>query len=285
MNRLLAALIISMICTLPVLAQQVPTQAEVQQQIQNLQTKTNGWERANAALRLGELGGNDAGAALAAALRKDDDADAVRVCAEALLKLNYRPAVPDLLQALKKFPYDMNATPAIMNALIAFADPAMKEQMLELTTHPFTAVLALDALETLHDPSIGARIIPLLQQRDGVACRAALLAGRLGLHDAAPRIRALLNDSNPQIRLAAAQALALLKDPAAIAPLTQFCTDADPALRLAAVDALAACQQPPLADAFTPLLHDKDAGVRAHALAWAAGNAAAVPELLQALQR
>jgi HEAT repeat protein len=78
----------------------------------------------------------------------------------------------------------------------------------------------------------------------------------------------------------------MLKDPAAIEPLTQLLGDTEPAVRLAAVDALAAYRQPELLICFVLAAQDADATVRACGVAGmgTCGNAKAVPQLLKALK-
>ncbi len=132
--------------------------------------------------------------------------------------------------------------------------------------------------------SLNRRTNSSVAEKSGwITCRAALLAGQLGLHDAAPQLIPLLKNYNPLIRISAIQALGLLRFWPPSTRSRRFRTDKDPAVRLAAVEALAACRQPTVAADFTPLLQDQDAVVRAHALAAAAAMSTAVPELVKAL--
>ncbi|MHB9023305.1 MAG: HEAT repeat domain-containing protein [Armatimonadota bacterium] len=275
----------------PEIVQPDPT-SEFNKAVQQLKTEKESHKRANAAYRLGQLNRVEAVPPLVEALL-NDQADVARACAEALLKLNDKRAIPALLQAIDKFENDLNACPAILRALIAFADPSMKARVVKLFGNRWPAIvsLALTALETLKDPTVVRDVLPLIQpspdlQRDGIAGRAALYAGRMGGREAVPLIIILLNDGRrPMTRIYAAQALGMLKDSQAIEPLTQALGDADPGVRLAVVDALYVFRKPELYICFALALRDSDPLLRAHG-ACALGDCKtekAVPLLAKAL--
>lgn len=228
-------------------------------------------------------------------LKALDKYQEIQVSEECIAVLDYfkdYTATPTVLRRLPQHKQDENHTLAALYYLIHAADPAMKGAMLDLVGDTKNSqrvrVLALEALETLHDPSIGAQIIPLINEKENpvVAGRAALLAGRVGIREAIANLVQLLPVPMPYRQLPALQGLAGLQDPAAVEPLAQFLSVDDPELRLAAVDGLAAFRQPELATYLISSLGDGDAVVRAHAATGLGncGSASAVPALLKALK-
>jgi len=295
MKRLCCVWIACLLACLPGFAQQAPPapSAELTQAIHDLQTKEQPYERAQAAERVGQLGGDQALPALTDALLKDEDTVVV-ACAEALRQLGDRRAVPALQQALAKNTEVFDSGRALIKALTAFADPAMKEQMLDIACRPkadpWLRVDALAALETLNDPSISDRLLPLIRNYTdtGVSARAMLLAGRFGMTAAVPAMLPAFTYEGQRAQLlhiSAARALGMLKDPAAIPALQRLLGTTDPDIRLAALDALAAYRTAAFVATFTPFLHDNDATVRVHAITALAGcgSADAASSLVEAL--
>ena len=281
-------------CALAAGAQPEVTQPDPLQQmnrlIEQLKTAQESHVRAYTATKLGALGLPEAVPALIEALK--DDPQVAGSAAGALARLGDRRAVPALLAALDpanegKF----NPHREVLQALTMLADPAMKDRlvaMLDERWRPYTLVLALDALETLHDPTVAGAARPLIdgRQGSGVAGRAMLLAARLDDRAAVPAIIQQLGGRGLVGRKAAVEALSLLRDPAAVKPLQTVLADPDPLLRTLAVRALAAYCKPELRDSFTKLFTDPDAVVRAEAATalGQCGNADAVPTLVTALQ-
>ena len=281
-------------CVLAACAQPEMTQPDPLQQmnglIEQLKTAQEPNVRAYTATKLGALGLREAVPALIEALR--DNPQVAESAAAALASLGDRRAVPALLAALdpaneNKF----NPHREALQALIVLADPAMKDRltaMLGEQWRPYTLVLALDALETLRDPTVAGAVRPLIEgaQASGVSGRAMLLAARLGDRQAIPAIVEGLNGHGLVGRKAAVEALALLRGPEAVEPLKTLLADPEPLLRAMVVRALSAYRKPELLDSFTKRLDDADAVVRAEAAAalGQCGNAGAVPALVTALQ-
>ena len=257
--------------------------------IHDLQTKELSSERAVAANTLARLGNTEAVPALIAALHPYD-IYLTPACVRALRILGDHRAVPALLQLLAEHQQDVDDPNGVMDALIALADPLMKEPMLEYACrkelpHPMR-LFALVALEKLHDRSISTQILPLISAAEEVhvAMRAALLAGRLGLCEATPRVLPFLHDATLLWRITAVRVLGMLHAPDGIALLTPLLHAEESPLRLAALDALAAYQLAPLFSTLASALHDDDVFVRTRAATMLGncGNAQAVAPLLKA---
>ena len=135
-------------------------------------------ERSRAARELGMIGGEDALAALARALR--DPAKEVRASAATALASAGRPATPFLVAAM-----------ADGNWVVRYR--------------------AAEALGSIRDPrSVAALVQALGDARDHVRYMAAKGLGRLGERSAAGALKAVLDDENPFVRRAAKDALAAL---------------------------------------------------------------------------
>lgn len=292
-GRLLVLCIIALSLSLLAAAQPDPN-TEVQGAIKQLQTDKDQFMRCRAATQLGDLGAADAVPALCQAVAEDTSNFVAREAAKSLQRLGDKQAVPSLLKGLDRFAEEPNAGPAIMQALISFADPAMKTKMVSLLDtkyHNTVIILALTALETLHDASTAEdRIVALIKPdqtgRQGFsAARAALSAARFGLRQAVPSITGLLKNEHPFTRASAAQALGILHDPASMQPLQELLADNEPLVRAAVVEALGAYRKPELCARFAEATRDTDATVRVAAIPALAscGNAEAANALLTVL--
>lgn len=281
-------------CALLAIAQPEVTQPAPLQQmnmlVEQLKTAPEPSVRAYTAEKLGALGLREAVPALIEALT--DNPQVAGSVAGALARLGDHQAVPALLATIDLAKEGRNNPHReILQALIVLADPAMKDRLVAMLGEPwssYTLVLALDALETLRDPTVAGAVRPLIDGRQGVgvSARAMLLAARLGDHQAVPAMIERLRGRGLVGRKAAVEALSLLQDPAAVEPLKTMLNDPEPLLRTMAVRALAAYRRPALLDSFTKALQDPDAVIRAEAAValGQCGNAGAIPALVTTLR-
>lgn len=165
--------------------------------------------RMDAALGLGKLQATDALDALLARLNEDDDLEVRQAIAAALSAL----ALPDVVQpVLEAYEADLLPYDICYDALFALGKTAL-------------------------EPLLG--VMKRWNKRVVSRALAADLLGVMGAQDAYPSLIRIIDrpHEHPDVRVAAAQALGRLGDPAAISPLQQVYTEYDvPRALLRAVD-------------------------------------------------
>jgi HEAT repeat protein len=175
------------------------------------------WVRADAAASLGAMGSKRAIEPLLAAL--DDPVRDVRSAAAYTLgRLGALDAVEPLLAALEEHRIPRAA---VCSALLDIGADAVP-RLLGLVEHPdpIERSTAVELVGLLGDAADGRLLVErLIDTSADVRAHAALALGRLGAGDAAAAVRALLGDRIPFVRVAAAEALGLLRDSEAVEEL------------------------------------------------------------------
>ncbi|GAB2585061.1 hypothetical protein GCM10027168_17340 [Streptomyces capparidis] len=154
---------------------------------------------------------------------------------------------------------------------------------------PHVRALALELLGRLRDPGLLPRLTPALRDPDpGVRREAALACGRTGDRSAVEPLLAMLADPASRWSAAsAADALGLLGDQRAAAPLAARLVSDQPNLPWSASRALARCPGPEAVAAVLSLLRRLDRLDQAHHAFWALGRLGAGeagPDLVRALR-
>lgn len=169
---------------------------------------------------------------------------------------------PDVIEQLVRSLEDESITPGTeelalflehlrapaLPVLIAAAEGTEKSSLRELLTGSVTRI----ARERTDD------VLALLDSPEpGVSIGAARLAGRLGLAQAVPKLRAFLEHSDAKVRLTAVEALVSLRSGTAVEALRGALEDEDRDVRVTAVRGLAALQYKPAAAWLEALLDEK----------------------------
>lgn len=132
--------------------------------------------------------------------------------------------------------------------LIAAAEETGARELRELLTSSVTRI----ARERKGD------VVELLDSPDpNVSIGAARLAGRLGIAEAVPKLRAFLDHEDPKVRLTAVGALISLRSGQAVEAVRAALTDEDREVRITAVRGLATLQYKPAAPWLEPLLDER----------------------------
>lgn len=132
--------------------------------------------------------------------------------------------------------------------LIAAAEKTEARDLRELLTSSVTRI----ARERTAD------VVELLDSPDPhVSIGAARLAGRLGIAEAVPKLRAFLDHTDPNVRLTAVEALVSLRSGQAVEAVRGALQDTDRDVRVTAVRGLASLQYKPAAAWLAPLLDER----------------------------
>jgi HEAT repeat protein len=173
---------------------------------------------------------------------KDEDAEVRAAAAEALAKLEDARAVPGLVDAMRDS--DKRVREAAIEALAKFKDKRALPGLQAALSDPSIEIQkqALEALSNFADAGgiQSAPIVALLNgSRDPEIVHASIhLLAELKDHSAVAGIRAQLNATNTDVRVAAIQALGELHDSESAPAILQRLTDANLEVRNAALNAM-----------------------------------------------
>ena len=228
--------------------------------------------RTKAAESLGYRGEARGTPALLELLGRGEPSHRVRSAAYAALR---RVADPRALAALRRCLRD-EAREEIRGDCVAALGRIGTEESLDLVVealradpHALVRSRAVDALGDFARPESVARLSGLLADANpSMRLRAIVALGRTGMHEATAPLLARLRDAEETAeRAAALEALARLRDPAALDLLLELLErESDPALRTRIVIALGAIRAPSAYEAMRRMLHDTMPAVQFYAI-------------------
>lgn len=221
-------------------------QGTIDREIAVLARARAAWRRGTAAFRLGDIGSDQAPAALIAALGDSDRA--VRVAAtRSLGRLRAAEAGPALVAAAA----DGRAPAALVQWALLQIGPAVLAELRSLLGSPNERerAAALQLIALLGGPSDAREAEARLRDSSSlVRTQAARALGRLGSERNLTALLEALEDRIPAVRAAAAISLGYLRDPRALDALTEH-ADGDGSFEVARESARAAARIDPAASA------------------------------------
>ncbi len=154
----------------------------------------------------------------------------------------------------------------VAEALEFLRDPRVVEPLLAAAADPDVSVRisAIHALGKVADTTRSTPVLKTLLQDSNPKVRLAAAEAIAGIAggEHAPALAPLLKDSNYEVRMCAARFLGKLRDPAMVPLLTPALHDPDGDVRRTAVDGLAACGSSAALPRLILALADDDMGVR-----------------------
>lgn len=236
--------------------------------------------RQHAIFTLGTLKSEEAIDALLVAMQ-DIYADVRRNAAETLIQLRSDYAIPGLMK-LRQHPqsFVQRSADEVLQAIggIDQAQNNSSEQVGEQITSSRAVYLN-------NDVEIKTLVSELTNSDPQIRMRAAQALGSIGFSGAVPTLLELLEDPEYQVCKSAAEALGKIGSTEAIPKLLKLLRDSDFGVRWIAVEALGSIGSPEAVPGLLPLLNDPNFGVlrRVARALGRIGSTEAIPELIQLL--
>lgn len=247
-------------------------------------SEEDSYTRGMAALSLGELGVRDSGTALQALLG-DPDSQVRALALKGLFHIADVLATSSILPSLRDQDSLCRSWAAAVLAHIG-AKEATGELLKRLSdTSAGVRRSAALALAHLGAPELGPALIGLLEPQHSrdVRAGAASMLGQLGIHEAVPWLRKLLEDGDLSVRRAAASALGNCGDKVSRPSLEGLLDDGAITVRVQVVRALWRLEDPEAIPALRRLLSDEYREIRVSAAMGLChlGSYEGVPTLLE----